>query len=439
MLEEKLRTPEYMFCILVLVISLFSNTINRNVSMQLLLMPLLTLLLFVLVKKYNYNNYYKVKIIIIYGVVVVGLMYLFKYQDGYYEYFLKEALYIVYLILLLWIFQVLFSKSSLSYRLLNFIVAVGSVVSVYCFFEYIIQKNIFFSNYFDYKNIIGGFNPYYRVSGTFFHPIPMSTFSSGMIYISYYLMLNKKNKIYLFLILLNLGATLITFSRSTLIAVFVSILVYNCLLVYFLIKTKKNIFILNILKKYIYCFIGISLLFLTINNIRIGNLTIFELIKNRFMEVFSVQGDGSFYQRYYGISYVIDSMLNKSNIFVFLLGHGFGRLDFDLKVSSTTIYGENFYLIDNEYFTLFYNIGFLGIIFVIIGVLFLIFKHLKRINYSGNIKADLISLSFFISLLISVFFYEGLTYISTVFILALSIGLCSKAIAKSNNKFESRN
>ncbi|MFJ7747981.1 hypothetical protein [Peribacillus sp. NPDC097295] len=432
-MNREMKLSEFYLFVLIIFVPFTAILINRHLIIQLLFL-LYVIVLFFLIRGFSNFHQYKNNILI-FILYMSGLIYLFYYKTGYFSFFLKEFYYINLLILLYWVFNYFFIYQKRKIRILKLMVVLGTIVSLYCFFEYILQRNLFFQNYFSYKNEIDGFNPYYRVSGTLYHPIPMSTFSMVIMYISYYLGQHEKKIKYYIYSFINLGAVFLTFSRSTLIAIAASFFIYKLIIGACSIIKNREMSISKSVFKLLRFTIIITITFCLVNYIKIGGNSIYELIVNRFLAITTTEDSGSFYQRYYGMEFVIDEMVNNSNPIKFLFGNGYGRLTYNLESMGTTIYGDNFYLIDNQYFTLLYNIGFVGVLLIGLIVVYRIFTHIKKIYLnSQDVKRDIIPFICLISILIHLFFYEGLTYITTTFTLSFTLSLCSLIHGTSKSK-----
>lgn len=419
--------------ILIIIIVFIAPLINSNPFLRFMLLLSLMLLLFIEIDNIKILELVRFSLAI-FLLIFFGGIYLFNFNSGYFESFNKDFIYFNLFILFLMVFRLVFRNEKRRERLLKVLVLLGTLISLYCLFEYILQRNILFTNYFEDKNMTNGFNPYYRVSGTLNHPIPMSTFSMTISLLSFYLAKLENNRKYYFSLIFNLLAMLLTFTRSAIIVAIGIFLLYITLIIFNLVRVNKKTSLRKILRNTIKSVLIIFFLVFLVNFIKIGNLSLFELIKNRFLEITTTQDSGSFYQRYYGIQFVSNEMFNDSTVSEFLIGHGFGRLNFDLRYNDKTIYGENFYLIDNQYFTLFYNIGFLGIIIVVLLIVVFIFKYFSVTFYkSNNFSRDIVPFITVIGILLHMFFYEGLTYITTVLMLGTSLCICFSKIDLINS------
>lgn len=312
----------------------------------------------------------------------------------------------------------------------RFLVGFGiafNVLAAYCLIEYKLRFNPVFSGFFsgtytDYYSTEHLKAVMYRVSGSLQHPIVAGNFLAVGALLNYYLFEKHRNKLFLLGAVLNTAALFFTFSRSSYIALVVGALTY------FLFRErdrkregKKKALVITKGRMTAITFSALAVV-LGMSFLKLDHLNIWTFIYERFI---NAKDEASLYQRTGGVKFVWDAMMH-SNIVQFLIGHGFGGLSYDLRQENTSIYLQDFFIIDNQYFTLLYEIGLIGII----GVLTFIGFWIKKNAVVLLKKSDpLVRFGFaaVVTILVNIYFYEGLYWTSIGFLLSTVLAINSFA------------
>src|SRR4051794_6348243 len=107
-MNSKNNIGEVYFYLLMILLPFLATFINRNIFAQLFF--LLIGILFLLVNKGYINFHHLKKNILLFSIYALGIIYLFSYKTGYFEYFIKEFLAINLLIFLYWVFNTYFTN-----------------------------------------------------------------------------------------------------------------------------------------------------------------------------------------------------------------------------------------------------------------------------------------------------------------------------------------
>ncbi|MDB8559581.1 hypothetical protein [Turicibacter sanguinis] len=409
--------------IFIFSILFLSSFINTNLIIKFFyIIPIC--ILFILTKGYNQLK----KPIVLISLIIIYIFFFsrIRLEKTFMIYYMEEFISWNYLILLYLSFKSYFYNFGISkvIKTKKNIIVLGTIIASYCIIEFLFRQNFLFGNYFAYKFINPEYKSFYRVSGTMYHPIPMGTFFVVNIMLCYSFAKEFNPRYYIHTIL-NLIALFLTWSRSSILTLVICYGIYVFWNLYLRFKNKKNVILKNVVKKYHYFILFIFIVFIFCYVIKIDGMSIIDMIFQRFFEIFSTQDKGSLMQRLMGISFVVSTSY-KGTIMEFLFGHGFGGLQFYLKSTGTVIYGSNFYVIDNQYFTTYFNIGIIGISLFIIGLFVLNHKYIKMLfKYTKNNSNQLIPFVAFYSILINIFFYEGILYLSNLLLLALLLAILS--------------
>lgn len=315
----------------------------------------------------------------------------------------------------------------------RFLVGLGivfNILAVYCLFEYKMRFNPVFSAFFsgtytDYYSIEHLQATMYRVSGAMQHPIVMGNFLVIGALLNFYLFDRFRNKLFILGAVLNVGALFFTFSRSSYLALVAGVITY------FLFRErdrnredKKKTLVIPKGRMVAISF-GALVAVVGMSVLKLDHMNIWTFIYERFI---NAKDEASLHQRTGGVKFVWDAMMHSDTI-QFLIGHGFGGLSFVLRQNETSIYLKDFYIIDNQYFTLLYEIGVVGII-VLLGIVAL---WVKKNAVSLIRKSDpLVRFSFAaaVAILINIYFYEGLYWTSIGFLFSMMLAINSVARKK---------
>lgn len=198
-------------------------------------------------------------------------------------------------------------------------------------------------------------------------------------------------------------------------------------------KQKKN----PVVASYIAINNNIGIFILSIVKIK-GN-TILSLVTGKFTGLFS-EDSRSYMQRYGALIIALELILQKNSIFGFLFGNGLSSLVGNFVTNRRTITDLNFYVIDNQYITSWYDSGFVFLILcVFICVHFII--ELTKIIGDKHIEISLRKKSLVLLIgMILVMFYsfiiDVLTWYQPIFIISFIIALSNWNIKEAKKECE---
>jgi hypothetical protein len=296
-----------------------------------------------------------------------------------------------------------------------------NIVAVYCIIEYFLKYNpvfyrFFASQYHDYYSVKHE-GLFYRVSGTMQHPIVMGNFLLVNVLFNFGLYLRDKKIWSLVFTVINLIALFMTFSRGSYLALAISILFY--LIINIAIRHKLAIYLSKrYLKKVLIVSSAFILILFALN---FKGINLIGLIYSRFTALGTNSGWASLYQRLNGFHFVMNSMLHKSNVFEFIFGNGFGSLAYTLKTNNVSLFLPGLYVVDNQYLTMFYEFGLIGICFFFYIVVKLFITCLKKIVINKNGFDLQIFLTAFLAILINLAFYDGFYWSSILILLSYTV------------------
>ncbi|CDN41439.1 O-antigen ligase [Paenibacillus sp. P22] len=312
-------------------------------------------------------------------------------------------------------------------RLLKFIAVMFNVIAFYCLIEYALKFNplfnwMFNADYQRYYSINRGYE-LYRVSGPMQHPIVMGNFLVVGTFLNFALFSHLKKNIYVVFALLNAAALFVTFSRSSYIALAAGAIAFLA----FSFGQKRNIRVPRISMPKVIAFIFIAVaLILVMSLVQMDGKSLIASIAERFS---GASGTASVAQRSGGIKYVLDMMLH-SNLLNFLIGHGYGMLSWDMRENNTSIFLSEFFIIDNQYFTFFYEFGILGIIVLFAGIVSILRKTFmnRQIDHSPLLR---FTLAAFVAIMVNIVFYEGAYWTSIAFLLSFVLALNTNLLRRN--------
>lgn len=290
----------------------------------------------------------------------------------------------------------------------------GCILTIFGICEFIIKKSIFYNiakvDAINWQLAAFGTNNF-RIFTLFLHPIVYGSFLTVLFWIKYNYPIKNYylNKFFTILILINIYATQ---SRSCWIALVITLVINllfsNKISFRNFCKKKNNI---NI---YIILFIGIILIFI----FREFLINAFIQVINRFNIVFDPNiNDGSRTQRVGAIKNIL-AFVDEKPIGMFIgFGSGYARTFMENNPVNL-----GFNIVDNQYFTLLLETGFIGVI-LFLSPIFILLKNIKKIMDDKINRTSALSI---FSLYITLFFFEGLgwqtiLYLVTFFILIIDI------------------
>lgn len=276
------------------------------------------------------------------------------------------------------------------------------VIAIYGIFEFILCKNII-ANRLGFHII----SPYqitaiqnhliYRVRTVFMHPIVYGNVLVIAIALNYFSS-NKRKWIYYLVFSLNI---FLTKSRSTWIVFLIEILI----LIYI---ERKN----NVSKKIITLIGGILVLLIVI--LFETDIGIFSLILNRFTEL---KGSDSLNQRA-GVIPVLFNLFFNSSLFQMIFGHGAHASKIIMK--NVTIAIKNFGTVDNEWLSVLYDFGIIGITCL----LFTLAGNFRKLLKANTKVTKSIACCIVVTLL-CLLFYDGFTWMVIYYLFFLLLGILS--------------
>lgn len=286
-----------------------------------------------------------------------------------------------------------------------------TIINIYGIIEFICKENIFIRYICDPSTRnwnIWYFNTnMYRNFTVFSHPIVYGNILVILFWINMYVCKNKvyKNINYI-LIIINLYATK---SRSSWIAFFVTLLIYYFHNLYIIYCNKK----INI-KKTIKI---ILLIFLSIFILRLELVqSLLVSVIERFTVLFEDAGSVSLNQRSGTIIQIINDIKNE-NVFKVVLGHGYNTIQ-EYMINIKVVL-DNFKTSDNQYISILWEFGLLGIILNII----VIFKVIYNVIFNKMNELNKLLHYIFISISVNMFFYEAYGWYIIASIYFFVIGL----------------
>jgi hypothetical protein len=297
----------------------------------------------------------------------------------------------------------------------------GDILNIVNIYEIISKRSIFYSlinNDSKYWQIAYFNTDLFRTFSVFIHPIVYSVFLVCLFWINIYL--KKQNKFYryisIILILINLYFTK---SRSSWIAFFITIFIYKSIDILTKIRSKKFCIKNSKILKY---FVGIVLIIIFSLIFKNYIIMIFDSIYSRFIIATSDSyQDGSRIQRL-GTINLISSYMFKSGIINLMFGSGFGTVQ-NFMVNHTVLI-SGFTTTDNQYLSFFYEFGLFGLLTYLIVVLLAI---VKLVFIDNKRSLDSLNVYIFLSISISMFFFESYGWTDIFIILLFSmVMLCIK-------------
>lgn len=279
--------------------------------------------------------------------------------------------------------------------------------------EIIQKKSLFYSyitsNAENWQQVTRFGTDSYRTCSIFTHPIIYGLFLIILFWCNKLIIKSK----YRYLLQLNIVINLyFTQSRSAWLSFAITLFLYYLKL--FIINNVNNKPQLTYKKLTIYIFslVGLILLLFIFNDITVK---IFNEIFQRFITVTNDNyGDISRLQRLGAIELVTNHMLN-NGITNFLFGNGYSSVAEFMRNNTVVI--SNFSTTDNQYFTMFYEFGFIGVLLycsILIKLIINFFKDKKIVSIN-----NLNSLCF-IAISVAMFFFESFQW-TDVFLFSLII------------------
>ena len=303
---------------------------------------------------------------------------------------------------------------------IKIVVWLMGLMAFYGIYEGVTQSNPLFLRLFsenaltDYKN---SFLYTYNTVGSMEESLIFAMLLS-MSSIFILMMSNKRNKYFLYIVF---GiAMFFTNKRSALLMWMLVYIIFE-LLDAWLISNKKT-YAMRLLKIVFGIVIGIFIL----NIVKIKGNTILSLVTSKFTGLFS-ENSRSYMQRYGALIIALELILQKNSIFGFLFGNGLSSLVGNFVANRRTITDLNFYVIDNQYITSWYDSGFVFLILCVLTCVHFIIELTKivgdkRIAISFR-KKSLVLLIGMILVMFYSFIIDVLTWYQPIFIISFIIAL----------------
>lgn len=306
-------------------------------------------------------------------------------------------------------------------------------MAFYGIYEGVTQNNPLFLRFFsenaltDYKN---SFLYTYNTVGSMEEALIFAMLLS-MSSIFILMMGNKRNK-YLLYIVFGI-AMFFTNKRSALLMWILVYVIYEVLDAWFI--SNKRTYAVRLFK----IMFGIAIGIFILSIVKIKGNTILSLVTGKFTGLFS-EDSRSYMQRYGALIIALELILQKNSIFGFLFGNGLSSLVGNFVTNRRTITDLNFYVIDNQYITSWYDSGFVFLILcVFICVHFII--ELTKIIVDKHIEISLRKKSLVLLIgMILVMFYsfiiDVLTWYQPIFIISFIIALSNWNIKEAKKECE---
>lgn len=325
-----------------------------------------------------------------------------------------------------------------NFKIHRFIVMLLNFVAIYCIVEYFLKYNPLFGRFFSgayykYYSVVHT-DFFYRVSGTMQHPIVMGNFLLVNVIFNFGLYARDRKIWPLFFSLVNLAALFLTFSRGSYLALVVGVMFY--LMINITMRHRLSVYLSKayLVKMSITLAAIVALLFAAY----LKGFNFIGTIASRFLQLGTGSGGISLHQRLNGLNFVLNSMFHKSNLFELIFGNGFGSLAYTLKTDNISLFVPGLYVVDNQYLTMFYEFGLVGICFFLYMIIKLFITCLKTISRTEQTGVDLqIFLTALLATLINLAFYDGFYWSSILVLLgymAAWILYLSHFSLKSNEK-----
>lgn len=226
----------------------------------------------------------------------------------------------------------------------------------------------------------------------------------------------------------------VTNKRSALLMWILVYVIYEVLDAWFI--SNKRTYAVRLFK----IMFGIAIGIFILSIVKIKGNTILSLVTGKFTGLFS-EDSRSYMQRYGALIIALELILQKNSIFGFLFGNGLSSLVGNFVTNRRTITDLNFYVIDNQYITSWYDSGFVFLILcVFICVHFII--ELTKIIVDKHIEISLRKKSLVLLIgMILVMFYsfiiDVLTWYQPIFIISFIIALSNWNIKEANDSWYS--
>lgn len=287
------------------------------------------------------------------------------------------------------------------------------IINIYGIIEFIVKENYFvqfiMNEYRSNLHVWSFKTELYRNFTVFSHPIIYANILIIVFWINKFLCKNKFLRYFNYiLIIVNIYATK---SRSSWISFALTITIY---IIYLLYKANK---IGKIKSKNILMITFTSVILVILYKPIVEPLS--NEIIQRFCELLTPSGNVSSSQRLGAISYVLSEIMN-GNILGLLFGHGFRSIQ--SLMAQTMISIQGFLVADNQYITVIWEYGIIGLICSISIIIYSI-----SIIFKDNEDTSVLLALILISIHINMFFYEidGWLLISNIYLFILG-SICVK-------------
>lgn len=409
----KLSISKLLIVLNCLVIIFWGSIINRMNYITIIYMGILFTINFLYSVKYKYaRNIFLVEI----GYLSLILLWIINGTPIY-----SSICYFIILIeeihFFLNMFCVKFNNESFSIKI---VVCLMGLMALYGIYEGITQNNPLFLGFFsesaliDYKN---SFLYTYNTVGSMEESLIFAMLLS-MSSIFVFLMSNKKNK-YLMYIIFGI-AIFFTNKRSALLMWILMYIIFELLDAWLI--SNKRIYAIRLLKIVFVIITGIIILSI----VKIEGNTIISLITSKFTGLFS-DNSRSYMQRYGALIIALELIFQKNSIFGFFFGNGISALVGNFVTNRRVITDLNFYVIDNQYITSWYDSGFIFLSLCVFACVYFIVELAKIIRQKNiDISRKKKSLVLLIGMLLVMFYafiIDVLTWYQPIFIISFIIAM----------------
>ena len=409
----KLSISKLLIALNCLVVIFWGSIINRMDYATIIYMGILIAINAVYSLKYKYTrNIYWIEI----GYLFLILLWLINETPIY-----SSVCYFIILVEEVHFFLNMFcARSDNDDFAIKIVVWLMGLMAFYGIYEGVTQSNPLFLRFFsedaliDYKN---SFLYTYNAVGSMEESLIFAMLlSMGSIFI---LILGDKRNKYLLYIVFGI-AMFFTNKRSALLMWTLVYIIFE-LLDAWLISNKRK-YAIRLLKIMFSIIIGI----LVLSIVKINGNTILSLVASKFTGLFS-EVSRSYMKRYGALIIALELILQKNSIFGFLFGNGLSSLVGNFVANRRTITDLNFYVIDNQYITSWYDSGFVFLFLCVFTCAHFIIELVKVVR-DKNIEVSLRKKSLVLLIgMILVMFYsfiiDVLTWYQPIFIISFIIAL----------------
>lgn len=359
----------------------------------LVLLQILIIIYYSLFKK---KQIHKINLLLFYYLLFMLGITLISNPSSYYGYAIRIFTCFLQLVVGVQFFTIFMESVEKRKTYIKMFLTIITFLSLYIIYEGVTNTNPLFGGLFREEwqtKIIYGYARGYRAAGSMESPLVMSVPMVIVFFIAYLKLRLQKQKYYIFPSLAILIGSIFLQARIILILIFLVILGVEFLV----LSMEKN------LKSYVKRYIFILLIFY-----------FFIRYWNNIVELFT-SNSMSYIHRFTSIQFVWHEILN-SHFLNFLFGKGYGSLSYKVFSEQITITDVGFYAIDNEFITILFEFGLLG---VLVGIMLLFNFLIKLKGKNRNIifyNLSIIFILLFYMFSFNIFHWYSLTVIISMII-----------------------